>query len=88
MAIERERFALTDNPLRICHTAHDRMPYLTNVGDADIVLDIKDWPAGEGVTLAPGMVVPFPNPRTPADATPIWASAPSGSGAVEYLFLR
>jgi hypothetical protein len=64
------------------------VPFLTNVGDEPIVLDIEPWPMTHGLTLQPGVTTAFPNPMTQFDATPIFAKAPSGEGAVEYLYLR
>lgn len=88
MAREKERFALTDEPIRITHTTHDRVPFITNVGSTPVMLDIAPWPMKNGLTIAPGVTVPFPNPMTPFDATPIFAVCPDGEGEVEYLFLR
>jgi hypothetical protein len=88
VAREKERFALTAEPILICHTTHDRTPFIRNVGTTDVSLDIKKWPMDQGLTLAPGVTLPFPNPMTPADATPIFAVCPDGNGEVEYLFIR
>lgn len=88
MSREHERFTVTDEPILICHTTHDRTPFITNVGTTDVMLDIKKWPMEHGLTLAPGAVVPFVNPMTPADATPVFAACPDGKGEVEYLFIR
>lgn len=88
MAREHERFDLSDEPIHICYTAHDRTPYISNVGDADVMLDIAPWPMTSGLVLRPGAVVPFVNPMPATDATPIFAAAPGGKGEIEYLYLR
>jgi hypothetical protein len=88
MAREHERFDVTDKPIRITHTTHDRVPYVTNVGNTPVLLDIAPWPMTHALKLAPGVTIPFVNPMTPADATPIYAACPDGEGEVEYLFLR
>jgi hypothetical protein len=85
---EKERFNLTDEPIYICSTTHDRTPYISNVGDTDVMLDFKKWPMEHGLVLRPGAVVPFVNPMPATDATPIFAAAPGGKGDVEYLFIR
>jgi hypothetical protein len=84
---EKELYQLTDNPIRICATTHERTPYISNRGESDIILSIAKWPVA-GLTLQPGVTVPFVNPGTPADATQIFASAPTGRGVVETLFLK
>lgn len=88
MAREQERFNVGADPIRICYTSHDRTPYITNVCDVPIMLDVQEWPADKGLTLQPGVTIPFVNPFTPRDATPVFASAPSGNGEVEYWFAR
>lgn len=88
MAREKERFTVGPEPIRITHTTHDRVPFISNVGDTPIKLDIAPWPMTHALLLPPGAVVSFPNPMTPFDATPIFAVCPDGNGEVEYLFLR
>jgi hypothetical protein len=88
MGREQERFQLTDEPILLCNTAHDRTPFISNTGDSPIMLDIAKWPMTHGLTLQPGATTAFPNPMTQFDATPIFAKAPGGKGEVEYLFLR
>jgi hypothetical protein len=88
MSREKERFAIGAEPVLICATSHDRVPYITNVGDVPIQLDFKKWPENKGLILAPGATVPFVNPMPATDATPIFAACPGGKGEVEYLFLR
>jgi hypothetical protein len=85
---EKERYTIGAEAVLICHTTHDRVPFITNVGDTPVMLDIKKWPMDQGLTLAPGVTVSFPNPMTQYDATPIFAVAPDGKGEIEYLFLR
>jgi hypothetical protein len=85
---EKERYTIGAEAVLICYTTHDRTPFIRNVGNADLLLDIKKWPTDQGLTLAPGVTLPFPNPMTQYDATPIFAVCPGGTGEVEYLFLR
>ena len=88
MSREKERFTVGQSPILICQTTHDRVPFIRNVGNTDVMLDIKKWPMDQGLTLAPGVTLPFPNPMMPTDATPIFAVCPDGEGKVEYLFIR
>jgi len=88
MGREHEKFTLDAKPIHICHTSHDRTPYITNVGDTPIMLDTAPWPMKDGLTLAPGVTIPFINPMPATDATPIFASAPGGKGELEFLYLR
>jgi len=85
---EKETFTLTDKPVHLCATAHDRTPYISNVGDQDIMLDTAPWPMTHGLVLRPGVTIPFVNPMPATDSTPIFGACPDGKGEVEILFLR
>lgn len=40
MAREHERFDVGADPIRLCATSHDRIPFLTNVGDVPVLIDV------------------------------------------------
>ena len=57
MSRERERVIIGDEPVRICHTSIDRTPFITNIGDTPVTLDIAAYPMTHALTLQPGVTV-------------------------------